>query len=105
MRSSIVKKDQLLECLRGSAGRILACGVERLELFGSFVRDQAGPGSDVDLLVEFRPGEKTYDNFLALSFLLEELLGHPVELVTREALSPYLGPKILSEAQDVALRA
>jgi len=103
--ASIVNKQQLLQRLRASAGPIFACGVKRLELFGSFVRDEGGPESDVDFLVEFQPGQKTYDNFLALSALLEDLLGQPVELVTRESLSPYLGPSILSEAEDVALRA
>jgi hypothetical protein len=57
----------------------------------------------VDFLVEFEPGLKTYDNFLGLSYLLEEILGRSVELVTSEALSPYLGPRILLEAQDVPL--
>lgn len=105
MRPAIASKAQLLERVRASAAQIRACGVQRLELFGSYVRDEGGPGSDVDFVVEFNPGDKTYDNFLALSTLLEELLGHPVELVTRESLSPYLGPSILSEAEDVALRA
>ena len=63
------------------------------------------PGrSDVDLLVQFVPGAKTYDHFLALSELLEQRLGRPVELITTEALSPFIGPRILAEAQDV-LRA
>jgi predicted nucleotidyltransferase len=101
----VFTKEQLLQRLRRNARPILDCGVERLELFGSFARNEGRPGSDIDLLVEFRPGWKTYDNFLALSVLLEALLGHPVELVTRESLSPYLGPSILSEAEDVALRA
>jgi predicted nucleotidyltransferase len=103
--TSVANKAQLLQRLRASAEPILACGVKRLGLFGSFVRDQGRPDSDVDFLVEFQPGQKTYDSFLALSGLLEELLGQPVELVTRESLSPYLGPSILSEAEDVALRA
>jgi len=105
MAAAVVNKHQLVKRLRESAGPILACGVERLELFGSFARDEGGPESDVDFLVRFRPGQKTYDNFLALSALLEELLGHSVELVTRESLSPYIAPSILSEAEDVALRA
>jgi predicted nucleotidyltransferase len=105
MTRPIVSKAQILERLRASAEQIRACGVRRLELFGSFVRDEGGPGSDIDFVVDFNPDEKTYDNFLALSKLLEELLGHPVELVTRESLSPYLGPSILNEAEDVALRA
>jgi hypothetical protein len=47
---------------------------------------------------------KSFERFLALSDLLEELLRRPVELVTSEALSPFLGPHILAEAKDV-LRA
>ncbi|MGH9581388.1 MAG: nucleotidyltransferase family protein [Bryobacteraceae bacterium] len=57
--------------------------------------------SDVDLLVEFFPGAKTYRHFLALAELLEGRLGRRVELVTKEALSPFLGPRILAEAEDV----
>ncbi len=79
-------------------------GVTRLALFGSVMRDTARPDSDVDILVEFLPGAKTYVRFFALAELLEARLGHPVELVTTEALSPFLGPRILAEAQDV-LRA
>jgi predicted nucleotidyltransferase len=60
--------------------------------------------ADVDLLVEFAPGAKSFDKFMALAELLEEPLGRRVELVTTEVLSPFIGPKILAEAQDV-LRA
>ena len=83
---------------------IRALGVVRLALFGSVLRGQAHEQSDVDLLVQFAPGAKTYARFLALAELLETYLGRRVELVTTEALSPYLGPRILAEAQDV-LRA
>ena len=54
--------------------------------------------------MQFSPGTKTYEHFLALSELLEDRLGRRVELVTMEALSPFIGPRILAEAQDV-LRA
>jgi hypothetical protein len=75
-----------------------------LALFGSVARDAARPDSDVDILVEFTPGARTFDHFLRVAELLERALGHRVELVTTEALSPFLGPRILAEAQDV-LRA
>jgi predicted nucleotidyltransferase len=55
-------------------------------------------------LVQFAPGQKTFDHFEGLAELLEREFGHPVELVTPEALSPFLGPRILAEAEDV-LRA
>ena len=87
--------------LVASEREIRALGVERLALFGSVARDQARADSDVDVLVQFSPGRKSYSTFLALSDLLESRLGHRVELVTVEALSPVLGARILAEAQDV----
>lgn len=86
------------------APAIRALGVQRLALLGSVLRNQARPDSDVDLLVQFAPGQKSFDHFEALGDLLERELGRRVELVTIEALSPYLGPRILAEAEDV-LRA
>lgn len=90
--------------IRETEEKLRRLGVRRLALFGSVRRNEAGPGSDVDLLVEFEPGRKSYDSFLAVSELLEELLGRRVDLVTTEALSPFIGPHILDEAEDV-LRA
>jgi len=97
-------REQAVERLVASESEIRALGVERLALFGSVLRGEARPDSDVDLLVQFSPDAKTFDHFLALSELLEERLGRHVELVTTEALSPFLGPRIVAEAQDV-LRA
>ena len=71
-------------------------------LFGSFARGNQKPESDVDLLVEFDPDRKTFDNFMGLAFLLEDLLERRVELVTPEALSPHIGPRILKEVEYVA---
>lgn len=84
---------------------IVGLGVRRLALFGSVQRNTARVDSDVDVLVEFRPGEKSYDRFFALGELLERVLGRPVDLVTADALSPFLKPYILSEAQDVVRAA
>ncbi len=53
------------------------------------------------MLVEFEPAYKTFDNFMQLSFLLEDVLNRPVELVTPESLSPYLRPHIVAEVEDV----
>jgi uncharacterized protein len=68
------------------------------------LRNEAHPNSDVDVLVEFIPDQKSFDRFMALADLLEEVLERRVEIVTTEALSPYIGPHILAEARDV-LRA
>jgi hypothetical protein len=104
MESAPLTRDVAMARLAAAEPAIRALGVARLALFGSVARDEARPDSDVDVLVQFSPGQKSYDHFIALSELLESLLHRSVELVTPEALSPFLGPRILAEAQDV-LRA
>jgi len=104
MSTSAPTRDQTIQRLRAAETEIRRFGVLRLALFGSVARGEARPDSDVDLLVEFAPGQKSFDRFMALSDLLESLVGRPVELVTIEALSPFIGPHILAEAADV-LRA
>jgi uncharacterized protein len=94
-------KQDIVERLLRSQSAIKTLGVKRLGLFGSFVRGDQDADSDVDLLVEFEPEKKTFDNFTKLSFLLEDALQRQVELVTTEALSPYIGPHILEEVEFV----
>ncbi|MBA2246455.1 MAG: nucleotidyltransferase family protein [Gemmatimonadetes bacterium] len=104
MSTQSLTRDEAIRRLLSIEAEIRRLGVRRLALFGSVLRNEARADSDVDLLVEFIPSEKTFDRFMALADLLEETLGHPVEVVTTEALSPYIGPHILAEATDV-LRA
>ena len=68
-------------------------GVCSLALFGSVARDEAGPESDVDVLVEFRetPGLTDY---MRLKFWLEDLLGRRVDLVMKAALKPWAKPLV-----------
>ena len=63
-------------------------GVCSLALFGSVARDEAGPDSDVDILVEFRetPGLSEY---MSLKFWIEDRLGRRVDLVMENALKPW----------------
>lgn len=104
MNTGRLTRADAVERLIASEREIRALGVERLALFGSVLKGEARPDSDVDVLIQFSPGAKTFDRFLALFDLLEERLGHRVEIITTEALSPFIGPRILAEAQDV-LRA
>lgn len=72
-------------------------GVGKIGLFGSFARGEGKKDSDVDVLVEFEEGYKTFDNFMELKFLLEDIFGHRVDLVTVKALKPQLKDHILNE--------
>jgi len=76
-------------------------GVRRLGLFGSVARNEANDGSDVDMLVEFAPASRSYDNFFTVGELLEQAVGRRVELVTPESLSRHIGPHILRELRYV----
>jgi len=102
MGIAIITKDEVLEVIRRHEGEIKSYGVKKLGLFGSFVRDEQNPASDLDLLVEFESEKKTFDNLVNLSFMLEEVFKRRVELVTVESLSPYIGPHILKEVEYVA---
>lgn len=98
---TVETKQEFLNRIRANQERLRSLGVRRLGLFGSFARQEHRAESDVDFLVEFERGKKTFDNFMSLSDLLEELLQRPVELVTMEALSPHIGPHILEETEYV----
>ena len=75
-------------------------GVVRLTLFGSFARNEARPGSDVDLLVEFDKPVGLF-SFLELQSHLEALLGCAVDLGTAKSLKPRLRARVMAEAVDV----
>jgi len=75
-------------------------GVLRLALFGSTARDNARESSDVDVLVAF-DGPATSARYFGVQFYLEDLLGHPVDLVTEQALRRELRPYIEKEAVHV----
>jgi uncharacterized protein len=88
----------VLQLLTDQQARLRAWGVRRLGIFGSMARDQARPGSDMDFVVEFEPGGKTFDNYMDLKEFLEQLFERRVDLVTSEGIKPQLRDRILSEA-------
>lgn len=75
-------------------------GVIGIGIFGSVVRGEQGAGSDIDILVEFeRP--IGFVRFMRLEKRLAELVGMPVDLVTKKALKPHIGKRILQEVRYV----
>ncbi|MHB8169681.1 MAG: nucleotidyltransferase family protein [Thermoleophilia bacterium] len=76
-------------------------GINSLALFGSFARNEAGPESDIDILVDFS-SPATFDNFMDLKFFLEDIFGRRVDLVTVRALKPRIRQHVEKEARYVA---
>ena len=82
MQTAMQNKSMLFSALVENKQKIRSFGVTKLSVFGSFITEKLSPDSDVDFLVEFEPRQKNYDNFIELSFYLEDLLGRKIELVT-----------------------
>lgn len=92
-----MKRDEILERLKAERAKMAQFKVRSLAIFGSVARDEAGPGSDVDFLVEF-DGPATFDQYMGLKIFLEDLLDSPVDLVTHKGVRPELAPYIEKEA-------
>lgn len=98
-------KEQIFTLLHQHQPDLRSFGVRRCGVFGSFVRNEAKAQSDIDILVEFAPAQKTFDNFMHLAFFLEDLFGRRADLLTTESLSPYIEPHILREVEYATLSA
>jgi predicted nucleotidyltransferase len=72
--------------------------VRRLAVFGSTLRDELRPESDLDLLVEFEPEAAIGLRFITLQAELSKLFGKRVDLLTAGFLSPHLRPRVLEDA-------
>jgi len=96
-----MKNTEIIQLLRQRRDELRKrFGVKSLAVFGSVARGEAGPESDVDILVEFEssPG---FDGYMALKFYLEDLLGRKVDLVMKNALKPWARDAVLREKVDV----
>ena len=77
-------------------------GVKELSLFGSAVRGEMRPESDIDMMVEFEPGVRVgLIKFESLAEELEVLAGRRVDLVTRRGLKPWVRPAVLEDARVI----
>ena len=76
-------------------------GIRRLSLFGSVLRDDFRPDSDVDVLVEFEPGRTLGYEFFQMEIDLAQIFGRPVDFVTIDFVSPFIRDKVRSQAETV----
>ena len=94
----------LLEELRNRRETLLAIaarhGASNVRLFGSVVRHEERPDSDVDLLVDIAE-DRGFGDYLALVEELEKVLSRRVDVITERSLSPHFRPYIEAEAQPL----
>jgi predicted nucleotidyltransferase len=91
-------KDYILATLRKHKSEFLQYGAYNIGLFGSYLKDEQSEKSDIDILIDFEPEKENFDNFMAVCDLFEKLFkNEKIEVITRNGLSPYIGPRILKE--------
>jgi predicted nucleotidyltransferase len=91
-------KDYIISTIKANRQTLSMLGIQTVGLFGSYSRDEQSAKSDIDILIDFNPEMENFDNYMAVCEILEQLFKHEkVEIVTKNGLSPYIGPKILNE--------
>lgn len=94
--------EEILTTLRAHLPELRArYGVRSLGVFGSYVRGDERPESDLDVLVEFDERGLTLLQFVELENYLSDLLGLKVDLVEKRALKPFIGRRVLEEVLPV----
>lgn len=96
-------KDQIIDILERNSQELGKFGVSRIGVFGSFAHGQQTQDSDVDLIVEFKSGQKNFRNFMGTADFTESLLGRKVDLLTPQAISPYIAPHIEKDIEYVQI--
>ena len=98
----MTNKEYILNTIKSKEREISNFGIRSIGLFGSYARGEQSENSDIDILIDFEPEKENFDNFMAVYDIIEKLFrDQKVEIVTRNGLSPYIGPKILNEVQYV----
>lgn len=98
----MTSKEYILNAIKSKESEIFSFGVKSIGLFGSYARNEQTENSDIDILIDFEPENENFDNYMAVYDLIEELFkNQKVDIVTKNGLSPYIGPKILNEIEYV----
>ena len=98
-----MKKETLIEILQANRAQIKSFGISLLGIFGSFARNEQTNTSDIDVIVEFEKGKKSYKKFIGLVHYLEDLLKRKVDVLTFQSISPILKEEIEKEVTYVSL--
>jgi hypothetical protein len=96
-----MSRDEVISALQAHRAELDEYFVDSISLFGSVARGDAGPDSDVDLLVEFTKPVGLF-HISALKLHLEDLLGCGVDLVPRQGIKPRIRESVLAEEIRVA---
>jgi len=98
----MTNKEHILNTLRDYKPEFNKFGIKDIGLFGSYVRNEQSEKSDIDILIDFFPEMENFDNYMAVYDLFERIFNNEkIEIITKNGLSPYIGPTILKEVYYV----
>ena len=95
----MLTKEYIISTLKTHKPEFAKLGVKDIGLFGSFVRAEQSEKSDIDILIDFNTlSDENFDNFMAICDAFDRIFENfKVDVVTKNGLSPHIGPRILKE--------
>lgn len=91
-------QEYIISTIKTHKTEINSFGIQNIGLFGSYARNEQTVKSDIDLLIDFIPEKENFDNYMSVCDYFDNLFkNEKVEIVTKNGLSPYIGPAILKE--------
>jgi len=98
----MTNKEFILSTLKSKETELSKYGIKSIGLFGSYARDEQSKNSDIDILIDFESDKENFDNYMTVYDIIERLFeNYKIEIVTKNGLSPYIGPTILNEVKYV----
>lgn len=95
-------KENIFNLLRVHRHEFSKYGIQNIGLFGSYVRNEQSEKSDIDLLIDYNPDKENFDNYMAAYDIFESIFkNEKIQVITKNGLTVYIGPKILKEVQYV----
>ncbi len=95
----MISKREVFDTLNRNKDNLDGFDVERIGLFGSVSREEHDSESDLDFIVDFKEGKKSYKNYIGLKTFLEELFDRDIDLVTRNSLKPSMKERVIGETE------
>ena len=91
-------KDEILSTIKKYLPELMEYGIEKIGIFGSVTHTDASSANDIDILISFIPGKKTFDNYMDVKFLLQDILRNErIDLVIEESLKNRIKPHIYKD--------
>ena len=99
LQNHLLTKQQIMGLLFDHRSQLNEFFVSKIGLFGSFERNEQSAESDIDFLIDFKPGKKTFQNYIRVLDLLENIFHRKIDLVIMDSIKPALKQNIMESVE------